>query len=182
MPHLMLMSQPSVIEQRFVCDVMLARLARYLRAAGYDTLLAAGHERDADLAACAAAEGRWLLTLDRQILEHKAGQGRVLLLGHGTVEEQARHLAAELNLDWLVRPFSRCLVDNRLLLPAPAERLDDVPALVRASETAFMLCPDCGRVYWAGSHHRRMQAALAAWRAGDSCAAGDLVQARTGKD
>jgi uncharacterized protein with PIN domain len=148
---------------RFMCDVMLARLARYLRAAGYDTLLAAGHERDAELVARAAAEDRWLLTLDRQILEHKAGQGRVLLLAHGTVEEQARFLAGGLGVDWLAQPFSRCLVDNQLLLPAPADRLEQVPSFIRAATTEFMLCAECGRVYWAGSHHRRMQATLEAW-------------------
>ena len=143
---------------------MLARLARYLRAAGYDTLLAAGHERDAELVECAAVENRWLLTLDRQILEHKAGQGRVLLLGHGTVSEQARRLADVLGLDWLRQPFSRCLLDNAELAPAMPEQVMPVPSHIRASETRFMACPDCGRVYWAGSHHRRMQATLEAWQ------------------
>lgn len=143
---------------------MLARLARYLRAAGYDTLLAQGHECDAELVRLAAEGGRWLLTLDRQILEHKAGQGRVLLLAHGTVEQQARRLAAELGVDWLAKPFSRCLVDNGVLAPAPSEQVVQVPRFIRATETNFMTCPDCGRVYWSGSHHRRMQATLAAWQ------------------
>lgn len=156
---------------RFLCDVMLARLARYLRAAGYDTLLAVGHERDAELVARAAAEDRWLLTLDRQIVEHRAGRGRVLLLAHGTVAEQARFLAAELGLDWLAQPFSRCLLDNGVLAPALPESMGRLPAWVAQNLHDFRGCPECGRVYWAGSHHRRMQQTLAAWRlaaAGDS--------------
>ena len=161
------MSMPMTQEHatpRFVCDVMLARLARYLRAAGYDTLLAVGHERDAELVALAAQEDRLLLTLDRQMLEHKVGWGRVRLLEHGTVEAQARRLAADLDLDWLSRPFSRCLVDNALLAPAPTSQVMQVPTAIRTAETQFMACPDCGRVYWAGSHHRRMQATLEAWQ------------------
>jgi uncharacterized protein with PIN domain len=153
-----------VARHRFLCDAMLARLARYLRAAGYDTALAAGHERDAELVAQAAQEQRWLLTLDRQILEHKAGAGRVLLFGHGSVAEQARRLVAQLGLDWLANPFSRCLVDNALLVPAPDDQVVQVPRYIRATETRFMSCPDCGRVYWAGSHQRRMQATLESWR------------------
>lgn len=149
---------------RFVCDVMLARLARYLRAAGYDTLLAEGHERDAQIVSRAVEQDRWLLTLDRRIIEHKAGQGRVLLLVHGTVEQQARWLAAQLGLDWLAKPFSRCLVDNELLIHAPSDQLVQVPDFIRSTETAFMTCPDCGRVYWSGSHHRRMQATLESWQ------------------
>lgn len=156
--------EQDIPRHRFVCDVMLARLARYLRAAGYDTLLAEGHERDADLVDIAVAQARWLLTLDRQIPEHKAGRGRVLLLAHGTVEQQARRLAAELGVDWLARPFSRCLVDNEVLVPAPPAQAPQVPAFIRSSETSFMTCPDCGRVYWSGSHHHRMQATLAAWQ------------------
>lgn len=149
---------------RFVCDVMLARIARYLRAAGYDTLLADPQAPDAELVRRAAEENRWLLTMDRQILEHKAGRGRVRLLPQGTVQEQAQWLAADLGLDWLLQPFSRCLVDNSPLAPAPAELVVQVPAFVSETATEFMACPECGRVYWAGSHHRRMRATLAAWQ------------------
>lgn len=28
-------------------------------------------------------------------------------------------------------------------------------------------CPDCGRIYWPGSHVRRMRARLDCWRRGD---------------
>jgi uncharacterized protein with PIN domain len=153
-----------IFRHRFVCDVMLARLARYLRAAGYDTLVAEPQAPDAELVRRAVDENRWLITMDRQILEHKAGQGRVRLLPPGTVQEQAQWLAMDLGLDWLVQPFSRCLVDNSPLVVATSERVVQVPALVSRTTTDFMACPECGRVYWAGSHHRRMHATLTAWQ------------------
>ena len=162
------MGDDEINHYRFVCDVMLARLARYLRAAGYDTQLAEGHERDAEIVGRAAAQDRWLLTLDRQMLEHKAAQGRVLLLAHGTVEQQALRLAVELGVDWLAKPFSRCLIDNGLLVPARFEQLVQVPEFIRSSETTLLSCPDCNRVYWPGSHQRRMQATLAAWQSASS--------------
>jgi len=143
---------------------MLARLARYLRAAGYDTLLAEPQVPDAELVRRAVDENRWLVTLDRQILEHKAGRGRVRLLPQGTVQEQARRLAADLDLDWLAQPFSRCLVDNHPLVAANAESVMRLPDPVTRAATRFMVCPECGRVYWTGSHHRRMQATLRAWQ------------------
>jgi uncharacterized protein with PIN domain len=150
---------------RFVCDVMLARLARYLRAAGYDTLIAEPQARVAELVRRAVEENRWLVTMDRQILEHRLGRGRVRLLPRGTVQEQAQWLAADLQLDWLMQPFSRCLVDNSLLVPATFERVMLVPDFVSGTATDFMACPECGRVYWAGSHHRRMRATLSSWQA-----------------
>lgn len=140
---------------------MLARLARWLRAAGHDTVLADACAPDAALLARAVEEDRWLLTLDRGILEHRAASGCTLLLPQGPVLEQARWLGERLGLDWLARPFSRCLVDNTPLAPAEKTQLAQVPAPVRAATAEFHACPECGRIYWAGSHHRRMQAALA---------------------
>lgn len=156
--------QQDVLRHRFICDVMLARLARYLRAAGYDTLIAEPQAPDAELVRRAVDENRWLVTMDRQILEHRLGRGRVRLLPQGTVREQAQWLAADLGLDWLLQPFSRCLLDNSVLAPASPELAKQVPALVAETTTDFRSCPECGRVYWAGSHHRRMQNTLAAWQ------------------
>ena len=52
---------------RFLCDEMLVRLARLLRAAGYDTYLASGGEPDANLLRIAREEGRMLLTRDKRL-------------------------------------------------------------------------------------------------------------------
>ena len=52
---------------RFLCDEMLLRLARLLRAAGYDTYLASGGEPDAALLKLAREEGRMLITRDKRL-------------------------------------------------------------------------------------------------------------------
>lgn len=151
---------------RFLCDVMLARLARWLRAAGHDALLADARATDAAIVRQAVEEGRLLLTLDRGIEAHAAGRGQVLVLPQATLAEQARWLKAELALDWLARPFSRCLVDNTLLVAAETSQIAHVPPPARLASAEFRACPACGRVYWPGSHHRRMQAVLDEWAAG----------------
>jgi len=149
---------------RFLCDVMLARLARWLRAAGHDTLLAGAQVPDGELVRCAVEQGRWLLTLDRQMAAHKAAQEQVIVLAHGSLAEQVAQLGRLIDIDWLARPFSRCLLDNALLEPARPGDIDRLPEGVRRAADAFFTCPVCGRVYWAGSHHRRMAATLAAWQ------------------
>jgi len=58
----------------FLCDEMLGRLCRYLRAAGYDALLANGGRSDADLLRQCGEEGRYFLTQDRLVQEHKAAR------------------------------------------------------------------------------------------------------------
>src|SRR6266702_3425985 len=38
----------------------------------------------------------------------------------------------------------------------------ELPPGVRERHDAFRRCPSCGRVYWAGSHHQRMERLIAA--------------------
>jgi hypothetical protein len=148
---------------RFLCDEMLGRLARYLRAAGYDTTLATGGAPDRDLLAAAKREHRIFVTCDRDVALHKAAADVALILPRGTLDELARALTARLPVDWLHRPFTRCLVDNAALVAGTGAGRALPPDVVG---TEVRSCPECGRVYWAGSHHRRMRTRLVAWSAG----------------
>lgn len=151
---------------RFLCDVMLGRLARWLRAAGHDALLADDAEEDRRLLDMAAEEGRILLTLDRRLARRRAAPGRVVLLHSESVAEQASELRRGLGVDWLRAPFSRCVVDNTLLRPAGAEEVAALPEKVRALGGPVSECPLCHRLYWPGDHHRRMRERLESWQEG----------------
>lgn len=148
---------------RFLFDVMLARLCRYARAAGYDAELAQAGEADRDLIARALSEARWLVSPDRRMAEHKAAADCLVLLEHGNVETHA--LALRFHLDWLVHAFTRCLLDNTVLIPADAAQTARLPPDGRAHAGPVLRCPRCGRLYWEGSHVRRMRAKLAQWQA-----------------
>lgn len=147
---------------RFLCDEMLGRLARYLRAAGYDTKLAAGGLPDRDLVRQSAVEGRYFLTCDHLIRECRAGDGLVYLLPLGELDRQARLVGERFHLDWLARAFSRCLMDNTLLLPTAFRHHPHLPPDLSGRE--MRQCPLCQRVYWAGSHARRMRLRLEEWQ------------------
>jgi uncharacterized protein len=151
---------------RFLCDEMLRRLGRWLRAAGYDTVIAEGGVADRALIARAAAEARVLLTRDRHLAALAQGRAQALYLKGGGLDADAGALRAALSLDWQKAPFTICLVDNTPLLPAPEAATGQVPERSRAAGGPLRICPLCGRLYWPGSHVRRMQARLAAWAAG----------------
>lgn len=138
---------------RFLCDEMLAPLARLLRAAGYDTYLASGGEPDADLVKIAREEGRILITRDKRLAA--AREESVLVEGRG-VEAQAESLSRGVVLDWNFAPFTRCVVDNARLREATLDEIDRMPPGVQAGPGPFRACPACGRLYWPGSHVRRM--------------------------
>jgi uncharacterized protein with PIN domain len=155
----------NALAPRFLCDEMLGRLCRYLRAAGYDALLANGGRSDAELLQQCRDEKRFFLTQDRLIKEHKAARNVALLLPQGDLDRLAASLGAHFGLDWLAHAFTRCIKDNTPLAVADAAALARIPADALRPGEPFRRCPVCDRIYWRGSHYRRMRARLAAWQA-----------------
>lgn len=147
-------------EVRLVLDVHLGRLARYLRMLGLDALWP-GDVPDEELARLSADERRVLLTRDAGLLKRKA-------VTHGCFvrerepRRQLLEVVRRLDLGRALAPFRRCLRCNVLLEDAhPADVAAEVPAGVRERHHAFRRCPACRRVYWAGSHVRRMERLVA---------------------
>ena len=148
---------------RLMCDEMLLRLGRWLRAAGYDTAIAAGGMDDRALIASCAAEGRVLLTRDRLLAARAEHSISVVRLAGETIDDQARALSERLGIDWLRAPFTRCVIDNAVLAPAPSEAWAEVSPRSRDAGEPLRCCPECHRLYWPGGHVRRMLARLAEW-------------------
>jgi uncharacterized protein with PIN domain len=84
---------------RFLCDEMLKGLGRWLRAAGYDTVIAAGGLPDRVIAARCAEEDRVLLTKDRQLAATVSGIAPVVLLPGNGIDEAARALRIALDIE-----------------------------------------------------------------------------------
>lgn len=151
---------------RFLCDEMLGRLCRYLRAAGYDTVFANNGHQDRDLLRQCHAEGRYFLTQDQLVREHKAARDIALILPQGDLDQLAALLGARFQLDWIHHAFTRCLLDNTELQSADAASAAHVPLDARRPDERPTVCPTCGRVYWHGSHYNRMYARLTKWQTG----------------
>lgn len=149
---------------RFLCDEMLQGLGRWLRAAGYDTFIERGATPDRLLLERAVRERRYLVTRDRKLVEHRAAPGIVVLLRGNSLDCCIQELGTRLPVDWLHRPFTRCMLCNRPLLPIPPESRQALPADLQSRAQAVVSCPCCGRWYWEGAHVRRMRARLARWR------------------
>jgi uncharacterized protein with PIN domain len=142
---------------------MLAGLARWLRAAGHDTLIAAPAAADADLIATCGAEQRVLVSRDRRLIARAQAAIPAVLLAGKSLDEDARQLATVLGLDWTDAPFTRCLIDNSVLRPANETERLNVPERSRNLPGPFTACPSCGRVFWPGGHVQRMLARLEGW-------------------
>jgi uncharacterized protein with PIN domain len=149
---------------RFLADANVGRLARWLRAYGYDAAYAA-HVDDSQLIGRALAEGRVLLTRDSGLMQRRVvarGSLPAVLLRSDRVDDQLRQVVGELELPG-DRALSRCLECNVELEPRPkAEVSERLPPHVRATQVRFSECPRCGRVYWPGTHWQRMRERMGA--------------------
>jgi uncharacterized protein with PIN domain len=153
-----LLNQPQG-ERRFVIDNHLGRLAAALRMLGFDALYRNDYD-DKTLAAVAGNECRILLTRDRRLLMH-----RVVRWGYWVrstaPREQLKEVVGRFNLAPEAIPFLRCIRCNGLLQPVDKQAiLDQLEPLTRQYFNDFRRCPDCGQIYWKGSHWERMQAVI----------------------
>jgi len=141
---------------RFIADAQLGGLAKYLRMLGFDTLYENGYT-DAQVARISADEQRIVLTRDRALLMHK-------LISHGCYvrgtrpRQQLEEIVSRLDLHRAIKPFSRCLRCNRELESVAKETIRDrLPPGSAPFYCRFWICDQCDRIYWEGSHWRRME-------------------------
>ncbi len=142
---------------RFILDMHLGKLARYLRLLGFDSLYRNDFDDDL-LAEIAIRERRILLTRDRRLLMR-----RQLQLGYcpRALDPRAQLLEVlrSFHLFENVAPFQRCPHCNALLAAVSKESiLDRLEPLTKRYYDDFHQCPSCQRVYWMGSHYEHMLA------------------------
>lgn len=148
---------------RFVVDVMLGKLAKWLRLLGYDTAYLNPAD-DLDLVRLALAENRLLLTRDVE-LTNRRGVNSICIQSERIAEQlreifQRLHLEADMQYTEAIA-FSRCAECNYLLQPINLSDVQSrVPPYVYQTHTRFRECPNCGRVYWRGSHWARIVAEI----------------------
>ncbi len=138
-------------EIKFIVDVNVGKLARFLRMAGFDTLYDR-HWKDDTLAALCCRERRILLTRNLGILQRKQVEfGRYIR--SLSPKEQLLEVIGLLGLERHIVPFSRCMVCNSPLQPIAKEKINHrLQPLTRKYYNSFSRCPGCRRLYWPGSH------------------------------
>jgi uncharacterized protein with PIN domain/sulfur carrier protein ThiS len=140
---------------RFVLDTHLGRLARYLRLLGFDCLYRNDYHDD-ELARISSEQQRTLLTRDRILL-----QRRIITRGYfvRTLEPQQQviEVLRRFDLSGEIRPLSRCTRCNGLLEDTEKETVRErLEPKTRRYYRRFRICPDCGQIYWRGSHFGKM--------------------------
>jgi uncharacterized protein with PIN domain len=153
------------VAPRFVADCMLGRLARWLRAFGFDV---AYHPSADDHQIIALARERRAVALTRDTRMPRAPDIRFIFIEDDRVEQQLRQLVREVPLDLSqARPLSRCTVCNSALDAATRDEVwREVPPFIYLTEERYARCRGCRRVYWEGTHVARIRERISRLAAG----------------
>jgi hypothetical protein len=131
---------------KFLADVMVARLGRWLRLFGYDTAIANGRQSDDEILAIAKKENRLLLTRDKVFYQRARKAVKAHYFVSRGAKAELREIVKTLKLEIDFPKKTRCSVCNGTL-----KKMSD-----------FWVCNSCKQTYWAGSHWARIRATMEA--------------------
>lgn len=148
---------PRISDQpRFVVDVNLGRLARYLRLLGLDCLYHNNFD-DKTIAEISSKTQRIVLTRDRKLLQRK-----IIIYGYFVRAEmpkiQVKEVLTKFNLYPLLKPLTRCTYCNGKLIQTEKRTITHrLKPLTKKYYEKFLVCSNCDQVYWQGSHSSRVE-------------------------
>ena len=144
---------------RFVVDRHLGRLAKWLRTMGYDAFYDVNCRTEDLLRECAKPDTAFVTTAGRHAPVVAAA--RMFIVPKDQTALQLQSLVCAAQLDAGSGLFTRCVICN-----VPVQRVDKgvcagkVPDKIFQQYDQFTRCPACGRIYWEGTHTRRLRVAL----------------------
>jgi uncharacterized protein len=141
---------------KFLCDQMLSRVGKWLRAAGHDTYIVTQSIPDKEVCSKAVEDARFLLTRDRHFLKMKAAIPFLIYLKNNDFERCMQELNRSVRINWLLAPFSRCLICNSLFAKPAQEKLKETSPPILQQKREFWYCPVCQKTYWEGTHTANM--------------------------
>ncbi len=140
---------------KFIADIMVGRLAKYLRMAGYDVLYT-NTASDDQIISKARETDRIVLTRDSLMLarrEFKKGAVKYLFIKDDKLKNQLNQVKSELKVS-LKPNLVRCIECNRKLVKVKKEDVKNkVPPYVYKTQQNFLYCKKCGKYYWRGTHY-----------------------------
>ena len=140
---------------KFIADIHLGNIVKYMRVLGldvyYDTSISSR-----EMIEISHIENRIILTRSKKLFKFK-DVTHGIFIRPGTPKEQIGRIIAYLDIECDLKPFSRCLECNSPLKSVPKENvLDRIPLKTRAICDEYVLCQTCDKIFWKGTHFRRM--------------------------
>jgi uncharacterized protein with PIN domain len=142
-------------EPKFITDVHLGSLAKYLRMLGFDVLYK-NNFSDEEIIKASLGEKRAILTKDRELLKNnKVTHG--YWIRNKETEGQVKEVINRFHLKNNIMEFLRCLECNNILEPIEKAEIEErIPPKVKEWHNEFWYCIHCEKIYWKGTHYEKM--------------------------
>jgi uncharacterized protein len=143
-------------ETKFILDVHLGKLAKYLRMCGFDTKYQNDYD-DREIIRISGAEYRIILTRDIGLLKVKSVTHGYFIRDQKP-KAQLTEVLEHFDLYQAMDPFSRCIKCNGRLVKVEKEKIIQQlePLTIQYFKT-FFRCTDCQRIFWEGSHFEHIK-------------------------
>ncbi|MGC8676545.1 MAG: Mut7-C RNAse domain-containing protein, partial [Candidatus Micrarchaeia archaeon] len=152
--------KPAAVPKRLVADVMLAKLARWLRLAGI-RVESAPYIDDDKIIDYVRKKRATLLTEDEQLAgRSKKQQFSALLVKGNSIEKQLAYVANATGAKIGAAPALICPYCNTRLVKVVKAKAEGVPEHVAKTHRVFYMCNSCKRIYWRGTHWREISKKL----------------------
>jgi uncharacterized protein with PIN domain len=143
-------------ETRFVLDVHLGKLARYLRMMGFDTVWDNTYD-DSEIVRISTAEKRTILTRDKKLLMRKVVE-RGYWIRNVMIRQQVAELIHRFDLENFIRWFTICTRCNGALISVSEDFARAIhPVHHFLPGTVFCKCTICNHIYWNGTHGEKVK-------------------------
>lgn len=146
----------SLLENRFVLDVHLGKLATQMRLLGFDVLYENNYD-DEEIAEISHQQKRYLLTRDIALLKRSRVIYGYWIRGKNT-EAQLIEVLNRFDLFSDISPFKRCLRCNGLITSVEKQLIQEqLEPLTKEHYHEFYQCTKCAQIYWKGSHYPKLK-------------------------
>lgn len=144
---------------KFILTKELGRLAKWLRILGFDTEYFKA-DNVSSLVIQALRDERIILTRNHRLPQTRGIQ--IIFIKNEEIKEQLTEAIMTLK----IKPnsammFTRCTLCNAELKPIEKQGVrDKVSQYVFETQEDFMICPECNRLYWQGTHWGNVEETL----------------------
>ncbi len=138
---------------KFFSDINLGKLTKYLRMLGYDTIQLKKSLPEMELAKLSIRESRIFLTRSQKIK-----LGNKFFIKSQSPKAQLLEVIKKFHQNNFPGFLTRCLECNSILDELAKEKASaKIPEKVREINERFFYCKKCEKIYWEGTHVKRMK-------------------------
>ena len=150
-------------EIKFVCDIMLKNLTRWLRMFNIEALYPPS-ENDTDVVSFALEHDAIILTKDKEMCKRKAAKKCYLIMSDN-IDDMLFEVFKKFKLELPDKFYPNfCPICNGMLKIMSKDDVEKekskIPIKVLNNVKQFWKCNNCGKIFWKGTHWKKINKRL----------------------